>query len=411
MAKWLSPISVFYWMDAKVRLVDVRVKLTIILMLYNTDMEKISHIKETQSTDRLLHDRALGESPARRPEFKPMVQNEHYDSTTETATEKRAVREYLNSFDESLLKEIFSDYIRKSGNEQLSMNWIPFIDVQLLYTPNNKNATGSYSTDNTIQLDCERLSTDRLATLWCIIHEECHAVSQLAPTFLFAEESEIAQKDSQSVLKTGVMTSTLDLNTWEKIKLHELINEGITELITERIFQQYTSQTGQVAGMVNAPLSETGGGLSTLEHYGRHRGFRSESYARAWLNVAIYVGIISAITGVPTDTVDKSIIRTYFRNGEIVPSCDTDAVKIFEDIHPELPEALLDILNNTRSLQRTPDPYYEYQEVNLSALHKLKLPNFIKYKIQIAIQDAVIEWGRIEKNLERTLLLQRFGKI
>ena len=144
-------------------------------------MEQIrpKHIAETQNNNILKTQTEYSEATPFREEIQQISE---YDQDTETEPDQIRVREYLDSFNEEILFDIFHEYFRRSGSENFSMNWIGFDKVRILHkTAEEENMSaspyGTSSANEGIEL-YSHLLKDRSDVLWTLIHEECHSISQ-----------------------------------------------------------------------------------------------------------------------------------------------------------------------------------------------------------------------------------------
>jgi len=299
-------------------------------------MERIGHIRDSS-----IPNTYEGETKPKREEI---MQATEYDQKSEIRSEQKKVREYLDSFDEVLLKEVFAEYLRKSGSDEMTMNWIPFSQVRVLYSvepePGITNVKAcEYSSKSGITIDA-RYNSSREDVLWNVIHEMCHAVSRGPDKTKYRDLTE--QKAEYFVsFKNGFSETSvvkiLNLDETDKVTSIEAspvvikntnINEGITELLTDRIISEYMSRTG-----TSSKENEETGLLQYLY----------VPYSKHWMTSRLYIGLISVLTGVERDTVEESIIRTYLRNGEILPE---ELQSELKNLNPKLSEYMADFINN-----------------------------------------------------------------
>lgn len=355
---------------------------------YITTMERIRHIRETQRKDLLSAQTELGEvGPVR----DVLMQHDMYDPKTETHEKQIRVREDLNSFDESALKEIIFEYFRKSGSDETTMNWIPFEKVRIIYkSPEEEEGSrsphGDYSISKGIRLYCHKLDQGRNQVLWTLIHEECHAISQdEVRTHILSNESD-GRTGVKKLLQSGVSlsVSTYDDNESKNAKrdvYNNGINEGITELLTERIFREYIKRTGSEHYEQNSTKAES---ITDTEKIIAETKF--DAYERNWQNAKLYIGIISAITDVPEDIVENAVIRTYIRNGDIILNHDSEIEQMLHEIYPNLSTILYNMLNSRKGDGIPLESY-------VNVLSQKDIPNDVKQKIITALQKIKEEWG------------------
>lgn len=143
-------------------------------------MERIKHIKETQKKELLD---AQTDTEETSPVRDKIEQIDKYDPATETQQEQIAVRKILDSLDEDTLKEIFAECFRKSGSDETTMNFIPLDEIRIVYKSpeeekKSRSPYGSQSISRGVELYSHLLWHSPEQTLWTLIHEECHAISQ-----------------------------------------------------------------------------------------------------------------------------------------------------------------------------------------------------------------------------------------
>jgi|AntRauTorcE11897_2_1112592.scaffolds.fasta_scaffold13999_2 hypothetical protein len=293
-------------------------------------MEQIrpTHIEETQKKDLLEAQTEYSETGPFREEI---IQTSEYGHAQETHPEQIKVREYLSTIDEGVLKEIFQEYLRKAGNDNETISWIPIDSVRIeLETQEDINSqtstTGHYINENGITIVASTRSTQEFQqVLWTLIHEELHAVSATNSV----EYGEDTSK-KRTVWKSGVSSMTHVNEQTEdgepayySYKIFTNINEGITESITERIYREYIVRTGDERISHN-DAEQYADRRYVIETYGKYQEFLDS-----------YILLLAAQSEVPIDTVRDSVIRTYLRNGQIVPEelFDNIPVEEMEKIH------------------------------------------------------------------------------
>lgn len=279
-------------------------------------MERIQHIKETQRKDLLEAQTDVSEADPMRDRI---IQADKYDKSTEVAPAQIRIREYINSFDEQVLKDIFSEHFRKSGSDETTMNWISFDDVRIVDNQHKdsnepKLFRGSHSVRKGIELYTNKLSDDQERTLWTLIHEECHAISTNLAQFktLRITGEWLEEIGRVPVFESGVSKSYSQNGVVKDI--FDDINEGITEFITERVFREYKKRTGTDTYSEDATNPER----NSSEANRTVATKKFDAYKKYWQTAKIYIDLVSAISDVPEDVVENAIIRTYIRNGEIL---------------------------------------------------------------------------------------------
>lgn len=303
-------------------------------------MERIRHTRETQNKDLLVIQKQVDETLPVRPEI---VQGNFYNKESEIHPDQIRVREYLESINEDALKEIFAEYFRKAGSDEATINWIPFDKIRILYIPpesqsESNSAFGSYSRVKGITLYAHKLSSE-YETLWTVIHELSHSVSvDIVETSLIEPNNETmvaTVKDKSGIEMFGSITH-YSLNEFGEIiskderEIHKYnaANEGLTELLTDKIFSTYLKRTGNHTRKYE---------ITSLE------AKLSGGYRQYWRNIQLYIGIISVLSAVNFETVEETIIRTYLRNGEIMPVELESELSLLQS---ELPSLIQSVLNN-----------------------------------------------------------------
>jgi hypothetical protein len=350
-------------------------------------MERIYHIKETA-----LPNQAEGESA---PDRDRIHQANEYDPATETEPEQIKVREYLESYNEVALKEIFTEYYRKAGSVEGSINWIPFEKVRIVTSSDKEqeiknDPSGSYSPNNGVVLYSHLLHADPELTLWTLIHEECHAISQdNLVQYPGTDENNVAISNN-SQIRSGLSFSMLERKYADnEVTTHvfdEGINEGVTELLTERIFRKYKRRLG-LEKYSQDPVRPDGK-ISDTEKIVSREKFKA--YERNWQNAKLYIGIISAITDMPENVVEEAVIRTYIRNGQILPEGDSEVKEILDGVHPELGLSLYIILKSEKNKDLSLQAYVD-------EISRLDIPEELKQKINVVFQKIKEEWSEAYK--------------
>ncbi len=368
-------------------------------------MERIKHIKETQRKDLLEAQKDTDETS---PVHEKIVQADVYDKSMEILTEQRRVREYIDSFDEQVLKDIFLEHFRRSGADETTVNWIPFDDVRIIPKiisdfSGSDSSYGGYSKKYGVKLYSHTLQSDQEGTLWTLIHEECHAVStntiQTQPIVTKSGHEIGVKLTSPSGVAKNRLEYLHTVSDREYVsKIYGDINEGITELITERIFREYKKRTG-TAEYKEDPIDPERK-ISSVEETTAKNKF--SAYERYWQTAKIYISLISAISDIPEDITENALIRMYIRNGAILSdelkmefgsSCgagvDVDIMNMLTMMNGEnnstLGKQLDSIISN----------YYEYDE-DYNVIPNEEFQK-IRQKIHSAYQKVKNEWGEAYK--------------
>lgn len=352
-------------------------------------MEKIYHIKETA-----VPNQEYGESNSARDRI---YQANEYDPTTETHPEQIVIRDYLNSLDEPALQEIFAEYYRKAGSDETAINWIPFGKVRIMHLTEEdqkkqKSMYGSYSRRDGVVLYSHLLCRlDPELTLWTLIHEECHAISHNTLATFPSRNKDGEEDGLIGNMRSGLALSVMsrkDYSDYVELRVYDIgIDEGVTELLTERIFKEYKRRLGLET--YSQHLIHQNVKTSATEQIVAREKFHA--YERNWQNARLYIGIISAISDIPENMVEEAVIRTYIRNGYILPDdMNPEVGEILDGIHPKLSTLLYLIINSEKD-----------KDVSLRAytdkINNLDISDELKKKISIAFQKVREEWGEAFK--------------
>lgn len=251
------------------------------------------------------------------------VERERYDSSEEWTVEQEMVRSVLESFNEPLLHQILYELAGKAGVDLRTVGFPSLDQVKIIL---EESLSGGGQTSRVeVAINEIRLSHDgsRVAVyqvLWCIIHEFLHELS----TVPVEESADIKEGVYRGAFvgKTGVSKDSinveLDLGTGEtkntKSQDNKFINEGITEWLTGRVFDEYIRRTGDAK-------------LRTTERKERIESIRGAYWVER-LNVELYIIFLSELLEQPISVIEGSIIRTYLRNGEIIPEEVLDVLGI-----------------------------------------------------------------------------------
>jgi len=350
-------------------------------------MEQIRprHIAETQNEELLeMQTEETEASPFR----EAVEQISVYDLATETEPDQIRVREYLQSFNEEMLFDIFHEYFRRSGSENRSINWIRFDKVRILHkTAEEENISaspyGTSSANEGIEL-YSHLLKDRSDVLWTLIHEECHSISQQNWEHfrLLDDQNTVVGRTSEGT--TGLTHTKIGSGKLKQPvkKTNMQINEGVTELLTERIFREYLQRSGEnIFGdrPENAPKK-----WKELQIEEAVADQKFTAYERYWKNTKFYIDLVSQIAEIPKETIEESVIRAYTRNGTLI--LDDAILDSLGEKHPNLPSILLTIINSEKgegSIAQLIECMTEDRNV----------PAELQAQISQAIQQVKAEWG------------------
>jgi len=261
-----------------------------------------------------------GETPAKKLWH---AHRENYDASDEWMVEQKMVRDVLDSFNEEALREILFALASKAGIDKQTISFPSLDQVKVIFDKISNAAAHNSRTEtaiNAANIPYDGSKVSVYSVLWAIIHEYLHELS----TATIEENSEISGGIYRSVIvgKSGVsetVTSTeANLNTRE-VKNNEgennkSINEGITEWLTGKVFDEYLKRVGDSQ-------------LRNSEHEKRINGLRGVYWVER-LNVELYILFLSELLEQPASVIESSIIRTYVRNGEIVPEEIIDTLNV-----------------------------------------------------------------------------------
>lgn len=284
------------------------------------------------------------------PPERPFIKRDPYNAVeNETTPEQIRVREFLNSLDENILREIFAEHFQKAGGDVSTMNFVPLNEVRIgtedRYHDQNGDeyvSSGTYGLDKGVSLYSHQLPQPT-QILWTLIHEQLHAVSSDVSRReqVVSEDHEIKTTDYQ-ISGVRYRSEVCKLSTpvgptlKYEVNLFKEPNEGLTELLTEKIFCEYVRRTG-----ITTDLSADEVALQVIDRY------NSKEYSSYRKAVDFIIGLLTVLTKVPEDTARNALIRTYFRNGALIPD---ELYNELEDIDPSLTESLLDVFSDPKTL-------------------------------------------------------------
>jgi hypothetical protein len=293
------------------------------------------------------------------PDSKSLHPREPYDyKESEHTPEQRKVREFLNSIDEPVLREIFAELSRKAGKDPNFLNFVPIAEVRIKQGAGFEEGSrvgGSYSSGDGITIYTGSID---VGTLWTLVHEELHAISE-------GEERVIdgSNNETSLIIYAGLRREYVDFSDGKILEVKENFrncNEGFTEFLTCKIVDEYMRQTGADKTIkIDAEIYKDIHDL--YSEYDKHK----------WL-IEFYIDVLSAIAGVPVEVVENSMTRLYIRNGFLLPNEVEEELAIFNN---ELPYDLWSLLlaggwNETKVLDfykklNTSDKFSEQQSAAL----------------------------------------------
>ncbi len=252
------------------------------------------------------------------PEVYDKIENGDYTFATEYLCD------VLADVDEEVLIDIFKKELGRSGGDIDTINFISLNDIDPNYS---EDALGTHNTiDNVLKINIPVIaslleggaddSDVKLEILMTLIHEETHAVSHSTcietVSKQIQESGEVVLRSTRSgyVKSSESYIPTIDGGwvTLDAQQTHVRINEGVTELIAQRVLHQYNKK---------APLRDT-----TKEQRDAFEQtllrYNGSAYARDVYTVKCYIALIAAATGVPRDVVENGVIRSYLRGSDLV---------------------------------------------------------------------------------------------
>ena len=269
-----------------------------------------------------------GEIHHNRAELKrdPSFKEQH----PEISPEQQKVREVLNSIDEKLLRDIFAEYFQKAGSAEGSMNFVPFSDIVIVEnyskTDQAPGTFGYYSTKYGVVLVADEIHDEPLKTLWSTIHEEVHAIStepntNIRPDITGPDHFLVFRNSGVKQLVHRVRkTEDGGAEIVETIRFKHRINEGITEIITDKLVRQYIKSSGQ-----------------KFEHIDKITNGTIHNRPDNVYDAKFYIHLISILSSVNYDVVEDALIRTYMRNSNLMPN---EVVAELASRNPDLPNKL-----------------------------------------------------------------------
>lgn len=236
------------------------------------------------------------------------------------------IERVLDSIDEAVLEDLYSELLRRSGVEEKKVLFIPLSEVRIVRDQSRFTSGTYFSTDHHIEINTafmkEDMTDEELATavVKTLIHEEVHAISKSEMTF---DDTEFTVDD-----KVGFSVETRDEITQEVVKkAYTLFNEGMTELITDDVFESYIQRTGRR----NEFIKDVDSTFNSQVH----------TYQNGRIEVTTSMQEIAGELGVSPDTVFESFVRLYFE-GKGLASIQADmkenlgfSMKVYENMTTE----------------------------------------------------------------------------
>lgn len=255
--------------------------------------------------------------------------------TIEHTPNQLMVRRFLDSMNESVLREIYEELGSKTGRKKNTLRFIPLSDIRIVDDP-KIDFEGTYlPSAKQIHLNAARMASNPSLVLHCLIHEELHAVSDNS----FIEKN--VEKQSKTVTQNqriGISRYTASETVSREFTGSLLIedrytvaNEGITELVSDEILNLYLARTGDFDLYGRDQIAQTQETAQQLHQY--------SAYRRA---VRMFTSIVATLADMPEDSVKQSITREYFQSNQILPM---EIVDELERRQPGLGAKIHDILN------------------------------------------------------------------
>jgi hypothetical protein len=219
----------------------------------------------------------------------------------EFSSNKYFKKEYMDSFKEDVIKDIFTVLFRRAENESALKKFIPLKDIELVTdTPEqNENYTSKYEErvneggyhllPKTISIDTalvkkETVSITRSSVLGVVLHEELHALTH---------QNIDGTIHMQVGLEEVFMDGSISSKSWTDF------NEGMTEIIMDDLFEEYIRRTGDRKDFLVK---------------GYEDGVIDSSY-QAYFSERIFVnGIFMSVSndlGLPLDVVREAFVQAY----------------------------------------------------------------------------------------------------
>jgi hypothetical protein len=276
-----------------------------------------------------------GEAPSKRPDIVSGYRDLASRPKTKEAHEAiEKVRTILESIDEPTLFEIFQEYFGKVGNDivSLSKTITPIKKVVLVFDKEKRTYLGWNNAQHGTVLNAATLdpkNSDQVINT--LIHEYLHEITRQAPFFRLTtlqDKSGGIKKYMGTGLSSRTYTFKYDRSNEklgdfvQEVVYDENVNEGVTQIVTDDIHAEYAKRVGE--------------GNNSYERKMRVQNeFSSSAYMPEQLNIRLYIAIVSALTSIPEDDVKNSVVRCYFRNGQIVPDEIADHIPGIR-LQPEL---------------------------------------------------------------------------
>lgn len=241
----------------------------------------------------------------------------HQDVEAKKLSEK--VKSQIEEFEPTVLLEIFSEFLRKANVEDSADKFVTFDKFVFVHEPHSKSmgkyspkvggGEGKYQGVITINTAYYK---DAIQLLWSLVHEELHALTDNG-------------NSAWNGRKIGLRNMELSGSGALLVKFKG-IDEGVTELLVDRIVHEYLRRTGYLE---REDLKES------------HKNLKDERFTRGlysdyMLDAEDYIQTIAELAEIDSEVVEGAVFRTYFNNGEILPKELTKELNLPASVIEEL---------------------------------------------------------------------------
>jgi hypothetical protein len=321
-----------------------------------------------------------GEAPPERPRMIDGYQAEQENElrlSNEAIAAIEKVRRVLETVQQDALFEVFREYYERVGNDPMTLeNTItPLGKVRVVYESESADVMGWHNeyTEPTLNaFVLQKSSDDQVVNT--LIHEYLHEITRLRSDSALYEDEDTGEKELAVVEATGV-TNSFNLFGFDSDKkvvtnhiqedvVSKMANEGITQILADKIHAEYNRRTG-----IGNQSPERKNQIET--------SFSPESYVLQQFNIRLYIALISILGDVPESVVEQGVIRSYFRNGALVP----------DDIEELIPVHIMpaDILAATMKRKLEDERFISFVSVQSLLAH---CPDISDEKLQRIVERA-----------------------
>ncbi len=248
--------------------------------------------------------------------------------------------EELAHIDFDTLHDILKKLLRRGRVGETPLNFIGPTDIFLEDTGPNSSVLADYAVDtvriykNNIEESSKKLGVDpAFIYLHTLVHEMIHAAAFGEATFHEGDKDSVRAKvmvflkpivsqkiGSRSHVKSGysVVKDTEKLLGFKVVQqeILSLFNEGVTEMLAQRIVLDYLQRTGY-------------GDVEKRNNYKKAQVNIASAYTEAVVFINAFINQLAERCGVPVDVARGGIINGYL-NGEDIMSGETG--RLFSDI-------------------------------------------------------------------------------